>query len=197
MINSSVGTSMDKKPEVSAVAKLILDSMGDVKEESLNSPLALALAKSAKQELTKLQVNKDIINPDLDKRLRELKTAEENSDLCWIDYTSWNLLTKPYQDYIINLLNPTFWGGLFFYKSRFTEVESLIWNRLPQELSVYELKDAGNFRLVIVGPDKSIYDWLNVYDFRKERNLFENTVIRSIGMSKFGVVIKNKIRETN
>jgi hypothetical protein len=185
------------------ICNLINNSVETFDENQIvNSPIGLELLKAAKEEKKpkvkstnkNLVSNKSaIISEEYDMRLKDLKKAEIEKDLCWFDYESFNSLNSNFREFFVQALNPTFWNGLFFRYSHLTTVENEIWSKLGYEFSVFELREYnGNYKLVILGNyGTSNYDFAGIQSLRNSQNNFNEKWIRAIGNTPQGVMIKN------
>jgi len=175
----------------------MIDKSAEVFDENLVSKSSfgqalLQAAKKSKQKETVIENKNAVISPELDPRMRELKKAELEKDLCWLDYGSFNSLSTLFKEVFVQTVDPVFWGGLFFRYSHLLAVENEVWSKLDYGYCVFELLEMnGNRKMIILNGDRnSIYDYANSFDLRKFQRQFAETLLRSIGNTPNGVVIK-------
>lgn len=186
---------MQVNESLSLVAKLVLDSMGESREAK--TQLGIELFNLAKREIEKQPVKKEVINPEVDRKIRELKQVEGDGGISWMDFYSWRLLPLCFQKEFTEKLDPLIiWQGVFVLRFKLNDIEQDLWKKLPTDLCLYELKDLNSFHLSIIGPEKSfMYDGLSPLEFKRKKAKFEALCMRSIGNTSEGLIIKIKERK--
>lgn len=178
---------MKAKKVFEGVERLIADSLQDVMP---TNTMESAFHEFIEKRGAILGIDKVIISSEIDEKVRLLKECEKEDDLGWFDYPSWNLLPTILRDGLVDLTDPLMFDGVFFKRSTLQAVEKEFWRYMPVDLTVFELKDARAYQYVVLGADGSQYDRLGVYAMMEIKRKFQRQTVRTIGMSKGGLIIK-------
>ena len=183
------------KPNSSHISNLITKSADVCDEKAVPiSAIGLQLLKIAKSQVVEPVIDSKnaIISQDYDARMRELKKAEQEKDLCWMEYSSFNILSTTFKELFVQTLDPMNWNGLFFRYSHLLSIEKEIWSHLDPDYCVFELLEMnGNRKLVVLNSARSsTYDYSGVFELRKSQKHFKDYCLRSIGNTAHGVTIK-------
>jgi len=123
---------------LSNLARMILDTFESLPER----PTAMAeqLQRFAQLQLEagdKVEVFETVITPEIDARIRRMRKCEEEGDLCWFNYNSWNSLPVAMRESITGVLDPLFWTGVFFSKRAFEKSQAEFFRYFNDLLSIY------------------------------------------------------------
>lgn len=177
---------MDKKEiDTDRIARLIFNSLdsSESREDSITSSMGIALRDRAKRSvLETTPQSDDNTTPEMVSRIKELKLSENGKDLCWMDYSSWNSLAESTQNIFVAAINPLFWGGVFFERSKLLLVEKELWSLISNTTVISELYEQNTYRIYVMDSDleDSIFDRMNINRFREEKKHFDSKLIRSI-----------------
>jgi len=111
-----------------ALVKMILESCGEQKKDNLGvMGRALFNIAHAPKEVEAEDIDKELIE-----KMEKLKEAEENGDLAWMSYSSWNVLPPAFKNTVEKLIDPLFWSGIYFEHSEFRKHQSAILQNLEE-----------------------------------------------------------------
>lgn len=129
---------------------------------------------------------------DISEKLIELRIEEDKENLVWIDYNSWNFLSKDFKDFITNHIDPLFWTGVFFKYSDFIKYEEHLCSLIEHNGFLSLLKEMKkNYMLVWMSNEDSSYCLLNDQRLRYRQRDYFDKVIKTYGKDSYGnVVIK-------
>ena len=181
---------MKKEKGFNSSHVLIKRYLEETNERSL-SAIGLALKNSASNQKVVEVDSELVLNDELDKGIRAMKVAEQENDLCYIDYGSWNKFPTTLKTLILKILNPVPWNGFLFRKSELNKFENQFWMLLPGNLIVCELRIVGGFQLKVLSSESGEYDWMAHFKFRDAQKEFKSRCVRSIGFEKGEIRVKN------
>ena len=176
------------------MAKYILDSLDFIDEKPQNqqhlSLIALQLQAAARDNIKSLEEVraeiKIIVSPEVDNKIRELRVHEYESDLCWIDYSSWNFLPEKMQKAMLALLDPLNWSGFYFQYSKLVQHEHEIFSLLDSSCSLIFLSDMKNYHMMSFSSEKSYVDGMGIKKFADFKKSIDHRIIRSVGATDDG-----------
>lgn len=155
--------------------------------------LGTFLLERAKEINAELVATPEEINEEaLVKRIKTYRIAEDNQNLVWMDYNSWNGLSEVCRGFINDNMDPLFWTGVFFKYDEFIKNEEVIVKMLDVPGYLYLLSEhKKNFYLAWVTCENNHYNWLNNSKMIELSKDFNKRMLKSYGMDGQGnVVIK-------
>lgn len=174
------------------VAKLIIDSIG----EDCSFPMAMKLLQAVKElEAKKADKHGTLDMSQLDeveKKIVALKDSEERRDLAWMNYSSWNCLSRPFQKVFTSLVEPLFWGGLYFELSKFEQHKEELLS-LIGDGCISVLKYANGFEFFCTSFNDARTNNMGIAAFRDAKKDYEKRILRSYGWN--GQVFCKVVRE--
>jgi hypothetical protein len=139
-------------------------------------------------ELDKEPVKKEPLEEEaFVRKIKEFRVAEDNQNLVWIDYKSWNLLPDSFKKKVDEVLDPLFWAGVFFKFDQFLQHEETLVRLLDSTGYLYLLTEAKrNHTLVWVACDSVFYNWLQDSKMDELSRLFLCRLVKSYGRDSEG-----------
>lgn len=186
---------MKKESSLENLAKDIIDSMEDIPKEEIGS-MGTALIGAFEDMKNKLD-SKAFLSPkeiELMEKMKDLKIAENEGDLAWLDYDSWNGLRQEFRDLLVAIVKPLFWGGVFFRYKLFLEYDIQLCTQLSSDGGLLILTQGRNFKMSWVGADSSQYNHVNYFNFNTLLRDYRSNQIKSYGRSRDKVIVKNKVK---
>lgn len=83
-------------------------------------------------------------------RILDLKLAEENLDLCLLEYNSWILPGQAFQSVLRSRLDPVFWGSVYFEAFDFVKCLPELCTTMRPEMTGIFLKSAKGYQLLLL-----------------------------------------------
>lgn len=165
--------------------------------ESFNSDnnglgtLGEILLTKADQITTDLKTTESVIaEEEVIHKIKEFKEAENNSNLVWMDYNSWNLLPESFRNLVKSTLDPLFWTGVFFRYDLFMLHEEVLMSNLDQSGYLYLLTEhKNNYLLVWVACDSVYFDWIHDTKMKDFNASFLTRILRSYGVDGEGKIV--------
>lgn len=178
------------------IVRLIFDACDQVDRQSMSGTLGEKLLKMAEKVTEPMKKDPEGIDDEVTEKIYFLKECESNSDLCWMDYNSWNQFTKAFQDKFIEEVNPLFWGALYFQYSKFLEIVPKLSYMMSFDLSVYVLTESKNYKATCIGSDGAAYDRLGPMALKKIQKKYNTTLVLAMGVNlKREFIIKEHNKE--
>lgn len=173
-----------------AVARLILESLDrDDPKGNMSSIFQnyIDSLNKSQEELVAVGSEED---QEFARKIKFLRECEDNKDLGWFDYDSWNSFPRPFQDNFIKNMDHFFYGGVFFQYSKLLEQEGNIWKYISPGNLVTVLHDCGNnYHIVCFGENDTKYDSLGEHALMNLKKDFKLRTLRSIAKNSAGQII--------
>lgn len=127
-------------------------------------------------------------------KMRTLKFAEEDGDLVWMEYSSWNALNARLRDEWTKALDPLFWNGVFCKFSNYIEYELALLRRLGPLVVVNLVRVGKNHQLFCVDFTDREYNLMKTKDFDKLRARVNAKIIRSFAVGADRKLVKREFK---
>jgi hypothetical protein len=175
------------KNAASHIVRMILDCVDHSNKSQVGLLGQILLEHANKVENEEIEGDED---PDLVRKMRVLKRAEDECDLFWIDYKSWNCFSVTLKKQFEEALNPLFWGGVFCKYSDFQQNESKILSRLPVGVVANLIQHRQVYQLFCVSCDAKEYHMMGIQDFESLQETIFASLLRSYCRVNNDIVVK-------
>lgn len=119
------------------------------------------------------------------KRILDLKAAEENKDLCLLEYNSWILPGQAFQAVLRDKLDPVFWGSVYFEAFNFVKYLPELCEAMRPEMTGIFLKGTTGYQVLILSSRSTKWETSHALksDFAKHADqllVFGNDGIKNV-----------------
>lgn len=166
------------------VVKLILNTV-DVKSTSVGV-MGHALLEMAKKH-NEVVTDEEAL---LISQMKQLKIAEQNQNLLWVDYGSWNSFGVTCREYFTETLKPLFWNGVFTTFTDFVKVEKEFAYRLNPDCPANIVRIGSVYQIFCANLSIKHYSFMNTKEFEELSSKIKKSLIRGYSRNGNKIFIK-------
>lgn len=163
----------------SEIENVVMQVLGNVENPRNLGAIGQAMFQFIEQQKTKKVDNYTEEERQLIEHMRVLKEAEDQSNLVWIDYKSWNTVNGPFRENFTQVLKPLFWNGVFTRLSDFYLHETNVMSRLDPKVVASLFRKGNNYQIFCVGSDQKDYQMMTASNFAKIATDINQNLVRS------------------
>lgn len=168
-----------------------MESLG-VKPNHLVEQLIKLARQGPRSKFEEIET-KVYFDPIVDEKIRKCRKYEDDGDLGWMDYNSWNTLPDDVRKLFEAELDPLRFTGVFFKYSAYVQLRFLLLAGIETSIAVFTLRDGKNYQVACVSSDWAVCDSFGVYKFRKFKNEFRERLMDTLGKDSNGNLIYREV----
>lgn len=135
--------------------------------------------------------NKDwLYSKELETKTKDLKKAELENDLCWLEYSSYKNLPPRFREKFKELVNPLMFNGVNFRYSAFEKHQKELLHTLSEKSVLYILKDTFNYTFLVIPYQGSYKHTIQIKHnkYREYLKWFNDNIIKGFHIQKGRIV---------
>lgn len=174
----------------SEIENAVMQLLGNVENPKSLGTIGQAMFTFVEQQKAKQVDNYTEEERMLIGHMRVLKEAEEQSNLMWVNYKSWNAVNVLFRENFAQTLKPLFWNGVFTRLTDFYEHETKVMSKLDPKVVASLFRKGGNYQLFCVSSDQKDYQIMNLSEFNTIASNISANIVRSYSKTDSRLYIK-------